>query len=60
MTTCVQKQKELQIEERQADRQTDRRGESETHQADGGAGEPPGSPVMKTVGNTTQRVHGMF
>lgn len=74
MMTCVQEQRALQIEDagserqagrqagRQPDRQTDRQTGRvrDTQQADGGGREPPGSPVMKTVGNTTQRVHGMF
>lgn len=52
--TCVQKQ----IEEAGSERQ-DR--ESQRHTAGRWRSlRAPGNPVMKTVGNTTQRVHGMF
>lgn len=42
---------------RQRDKQRKTGRAADTQQADGGAREPQGSPVMKTVGNSMEGVH---
>lgn len=48
------------VTNRQKDKQRKTGRAKDTQQADGEAWRPPGSPVMKTVGNTTEGVHVMF